>query len=174
MEFEFPYYQNGASNKIPNNSPCCRSKTIFILMCIIPFFVLKISEICALTGIIMLLLENTDTVFIQNYIIGRNVLIHLFYIWMHIPWYSFIVVYVDVLHFFLSWSDLIVKHQDMQKSTLLSQALSFMRLLNEFNEIISPFIFMQMLSFSISILFRSYFWLVGYVISTKSVPTMVN
>ena len=101
---EFPYPKNDVSNKIPCISNFCRSKTI-----IIPFIVSQIGLICILIGNTMLnilacmLVENT--ILIKNYIIGQAVVIHLSFMLMLIPWYSFHIIYVDISHLFLSWSD---------------------------------------------------------------------
>lgn len=59
------------------------------------------------------------------------------------PYVYMYLIYVDFSYFFLSWSDSIQNTQGMERSTLLSQTLSFIRILNHFKKMVSPVLLFQ-------------------------------
>ena len=156
---EFPYPNQTSSDKMPRFGQH-RSKTFIILICIIPWILMQIGNFVFVVGNTMLhshILSTTTTCSASKpyYIIDAlmGIIPPLFFT---MPCTYFYIIFVDISHLFLSWSETIVKAQGMQRSTLLSQTLSFIRILNHFNNIISSFIFLLTLALFLMILCEGY------------------
>ena len=153
------YYQN-------------RSKKVIILICIIPFLLGVIGLLCELSGIHMnhFYYISTTTACHWNgyfphyfYIIIATLINSIFWIFLSMPSNFFYIISIDISHLFLSWSESIIKAKGMERSTLLSQTMSFIRILNHYKKILSPVIFWMIPSLFILTIFSSYLTLIHLI-----------
>ena len=141
------------SHKIP-------TKKVIILISIIPLILFIIGSLTISSGMYYSLIQHTAAACWWThpnlYVIFCTISHSIWYIFTFIPSYYFYVTCVEMSHLFLSWSESIQKSQYMERSELLSQSKSFIRMLNHYKKIISSFIFWGTLSFFILALSKGY------------------
>ena len=119
-----------------------RSKKVIMFFCIIPSILFIIATISWQVGNANIWFYHFSTTncqwnghFLQinDYLIIQNIISLIILLILVIPTiFYFYVVYVDISHIFISWSESIKKAQGMESPTLLSQSMSFMKILNHF------------------------------------------
>ena len=142
-----------AFDKVPTFSQF-RSKIMIRLMCIIPGILILIGVGIQSIGIntahFNLLSDTTCSLAasdIKPYFIPINVcfeIVRRMYFAIH--WYYIYVIYVDISHLFLAWSDSILNEKYLLRSAFLLHSETFIKMLTNFNKIISPFNFMTVFS----------------------------
>ena len=158
------YYQN-------------RSKKVIILICIIPFLLGVIGLLCEFSGVHMNIFYHISTTtachwngYFPNYfyIIIATITNSIFWVFVSMPSNFIYIISIDISHLFLSWSESIIKAKGMERSTLLSQTMSFIRILNHYKKLLSPVIFWMIPSLFIVTIIHSYLTLI-YLISNPMV-----
>ena len=143
-----------------------RSKRVIMFFCIIPSILFIIATISWQVGNANIWFYHFSTTncqwnghFLQinDYLIIQNIISLIILLILVIPTiFYFYVVYVDISHIFISWSESIKKAQGMERLTLLLQSMSFIRILNHFKKIISPILFCNTVSIFIMAILEGY------------------
>ena len=160
-----------ASDKIQH-----RSKTMIRLICIIPGILILIGNGIQTIGGEMISFDflsatvcSSESSDIKPYFLPIKVFINIVLaVFFVIIWYYFYVIYVDILHLILSWSNSILNTQRLQRSEIIFHSESFIKMLNNFNKIISPFIFMLVFSGLIFSIFDCFYFVYGNMQSLKN------
>ena len=172
VELMYPDHSIGLSiiafDKIPTFNQC-RSKIMIRMMCIIPGALILIGVGSQQIGLYIIhfhFLNDTTCSLaasdIKPFLIPIKVCVEIVtHMVFAICWYYFYVIYVDISHLFLSWSDSIMNEKYLHRSTFILHTKSFLTMLTNFNKIISPFNFMLVFSSLIISIFDGFFLIYG-------------
>ena len=146
-----------------------RSKIMIRMMCIIPGTLILIGVGSQQIGLYIIhfhfLNDTTCSLaasdikpFVIPIKVCAEILTHMVFA---ICWYYVYVIYVDISHLFLSWSDSIMNEKYLHRSKFILHIESFLTMLTNFNKIISPFNFMLVFSSLIISIFDGFFLIYG-------------
>ena len=117
------------------------------------FFIVNFS--CSLAGLEIHIIMDFLIYFIFNVIISS-------------PGLYIYVIYVDISYLFLSWSESIQNTQGIQRSTLLSQTMSFIKILNHLKKMASPVILSEISNHFIFLI------IIGWVLLDHLIEPLVS